>query len=282
MKTQFWKLSGGGNDFICFDNRDGTLPESMKSRLAATLCRRGHSIGADGLLFIESSPRADFIMRIFNPDGWEAETCGNASRCVALLTYKLGISPAEMSFETKAGIYKARVTGEFASISMTDPTDMRLNIPFEEEWSPAPVVHFIRIGVPHVVAFVEKLESMDVLTIGKRVRSHHAFQPAGANVNFATPRNKNNIALRTYERGVENETLSCGTGCAATAIIAGYLGLADSPVHMHTRGGTTNIIHFRMADSAKAQATAGKDTHTTELILEGEAHIIFKGEIDVD
>jgi len=268
LKTQFWKLSGGGNDFICFDNRDGALPESMKSRLAATLCRRGHSIGADGLLFIESSPRADFIMRIFNPDGWEAETCGNASRCVALLTHKLGITPAEMSFETKAGIYKARVNGEFASVSLTDPTDMRLNIPFEEEWSPAPVVHFIRVGVPHVVVFVEQLESMDVLTIGKRVRSHHEFQPAGANVNFATPRNKNNIALRTYERGVENETLSCGTGCAATAIIAGYLGLADSPVNMHTRGGTTNIIHYRMSDM-----------HTTGLVLEGEAHIIFKGEI---
>jgi len=271
LKTQFWKLSGGGNDFICFDNRDGTLPEPMKSCLAATLCKRGHSIGADGILFIEPSPRTDFIMRIFNPDGREAETCGNASRCVALLTHRLGITPAEMSFETKAGISKARVDGEFASISMPDPADMRLNIPLEEEWSTAPVVHFIRVGVPHVVVFVGQLESKDILNIGKRIRNHRAFQPAGTNVNFATLQNKNNIALRTYERGVENETLSCGTGCAATAIIAGHLGLADSPVNMHTRGGTTNIIHFRI-----------KDMQTTELVLEGEAHVIFKGEIDID
>lgn len=273
MKLLFWKLSGAGNDFICFDNREKAIPSMRMTNLAIELCRRGVSIGADGVLFIEPSQKADFTMRIFNGDGSEAETCGNASRCIARLAFELGIAPARMSFETKAGVYHASVQNNYASVEMTDPQDMLLNIPFDEDWFPAKGVHSIRIGVPHVVAFLEEesLKGINVFGMGRTLRHHPLFQPAGANVNLARIMDRNNIEIRTYERGVEDETLACGTGCAATAIIAGHLGLGDSPTRMHTRGGLINTIHYKIEDG-----------RTTGLILEGEARIVFRGEIDVE
>ena len=273
MKQIFWKLSGAGNDFICFDNRQGVIAPMLKTKLAVDLCRRGYSVGADGVLFIEPSQKADFTMRIFNGDGSEAETCGNASRCIARLALELGIAPARMSFETKSGVYRASVQNNYASVEMTDPDEMRLNIAFDEDWFSAEVLHSICIGVPHAVAFLkeESLKGINVFGMGRMLRHHPLFQPAGTNVNFARIMDRGNIEIRTYERGVEEETLACGTGCAATAVIAGHLGLADSPTRMHTQGGLINTIHYKI-----------KDGKTTGLILEGDARIVYKGEIDIE
>jgi diaminopimelate epimerase len=269
LKAEFWKLSGAGNDFIAFDNRNRLIPEKSKSLLARDLCRRGHSIGSDGLLLIESSQNACFTMRIFMPDGSEAETCGNASRSIALLAMKLEIASCEMTFETLAGIYRACVEGNVVRVSMTDPRDIKTNIAIPGE-IPSGTVHYIDTGVPHVVLFMDDLENIDIIGIGKRLRHHQLFQPRGTNVNFVRRTDIRNLQVRTYERGVENETLACGTGCIASGVIAVILGLAVSPVHVHTKGGMTNIVHFTL-----------KDSQPIQIMLEGEARIVFHGEIDL-
>lgn len=271
MKIQFWKLSGAGNDFIAFDNRKGAIQEGNKSALAKNLCRRGLSIGADGLLLIEPSSQASFTMRIFMPDGSEAETCGNAARCVARLAHKLRIAPRKMSFETRAGVYHAETRGDRARVSMTDPRDLKINIHLQEPGISIPEAHFINTGVPHVVLFVKNLDRQDVVGIGKRIRRHPAFQPAGTNVNFVEPQDAHHIRIRTYERGVEDETLACGTGCIASAIVAAHFGFVKSPTHLETKSGITNTIHFKPEGGL-----------FTNIELEGEARIVFKGEIDLN
>ncbi|MBN1901806.1 diaminopimelate epimerase [Candidatus Sumerlaeota bacterium] len=269
MKFKFWKLSGAGNDFVAFDNRSGSIPEQAKSQWARELCQRGHSIGADGILFIEPSANACFFMRIFMPDGSEAEACGNASRCIVLLAMELGIASSDLSFETPAGIYKAMVKGNLVKVSMTDPRDIRLNITVPDA-APSGLIHYIDAGVPHVVMFVEELEKLDIMGTGKLLRRHPLFQPRGTNVNFVKIQNPGNLQIRTYERGVENETLACGTGSVASAVIAGISGKAVSPVQIHTRGGMTNIVHFVL-----------KDSQPKHVMLEGEARIVFRGEIEL-
>jgi len=271
LKTSFWKLSGAGNDFVTFDNRLEFIPESAKPELGRNLCRRGLSVGADGLMLLENSDRAHIRMRVFNGDGSEAETCGNASRCIALLALTIGAAPPDMSIETGAGIYRAEVTGNRVCISMTEPHDLRLDIPLSDPDIPAPVIHFVNTGVPHAVVFVDDVENLDITTLGRRLRHHHLFRPAGANINFVQIVDNSRMIIRTYERGVEEETLACGTGCAAAAIIAGTLGEARNPVQLKTRGGFINTIHFSILDSS-----------ITDLKLEGEARIVFRGEIELE
>lgn len=269
MKLKFCKVSGAGNDFIAFDNRETNIPDQVKPGMAKDLCRRGHSVGADGLLFIEKSDHAHFLMRVINADGSEAETCGNASRCAALLAKSLNIAPDEMVMETGAGLYKAKVSGNTAIVTMTDPLDMKLDIHLKELEELIDRIHFVNTGVPHVSAFVDNVEQIDVNSLGRIIRNHPVFQPAGTNVNFATVIDPHNIRIRTYERGVENETLACGTGCIATAVLAGVLNMAESPVKMLTRGGFTNIIHFSL-----------EHPRVSEVRLEGEARIVFTGEME--
>ncbi len=271
MRLRFWKLSGAGNDFIAFDNRAGIIPEDAKPHLAKTLCRRRHSIGADGMLLIEPSKNARFTMRIFNPDGTEAATCGNASRCIARLAFETRLAPQDMNFETRAGIYRAHVDGEFASVSLTEPTDLKMDITLGEEWMPAPRIHFVKVGVPHIVLFVKNLDTCDIIGIGGRLRRHPHFQPEGTNVNFVEAIDGHNLRIRTYERGVEDETLACGTGCVASAVIAGILGIAKSPTRLYTKGGHINVVHYTL-DGERG----------TNILLEGEAHIVFASEVDVD
>lgn len=271
MKIKFLKMSGAGNDFIAFDNRKGAIPEEKKSDLAKDLCRRGLSIGSDGILLIEPSSHALFIMRVFMPDGSEAETCGNGARCIALLARKLKIAPRNMSFETRAGVYQAEVRGDHVKLSMTDPHDLRINILIQESDVPVSEVHFINTGVPHVVLFVKDLDHVDVATIGRRIRRLPEFQPAGTNVNFVELRDKNHMRIRTYERGVEDETLACGTGCIASAMVAAHFGHVKSPVHLKTKSGIVNTVHF----------TPGQGL-PTNIKLEGEARIVFEGRIEID
>jgi diaminopimelate epimerase len=272
MEQEFWKFSGAGNDFVAINNMDGRFPEDGRNELIASWCRRGLSIGADGALILEpASPgsHAHFRMRYHNADGGEAETCGNGSRCIARFAFLQGVAPRKMSFETAAGVYDAEVldNGE-VRLRMTDSHSLREGIKifddvFEGE------IHFLNTGVPHAVTFVNGLEDLRVNEIGRHLRYHKEFAPAGTNVNFVLVRDPRNLEVRTYERGVENETLACGTGCIASSIIAVRQGLVEAPVRVKTFSGEFLTIEF--------EPVAGGGKNVT---LQGSANLIFRGYVD--
>jgi len=261
----FSKLSGAGNDFVVIDNRKGIVPSDL-SKFIEKICARRISVGADGVLLVENSNVADFKMRYFNSDGGEAETCGNGARCIAKFAYSEGIVKSEkMTFETKAGIYTAEIIGKDVKIKMGDTVDMRLNFPIKLSDGTF-TISFANSGVPHAIFVVDDLENVDVVKLGRETRYHKDFSPKGTNVNFIKVRDKNNIDIRTYERGVEDETLACGTGSIASAIVASALNMAESPVTMHTWGGFKLKIYFTN------QPNGAKDVY-----LEGDARIVYKG-----
>ncbi|OGP93346.1 MAG: diaminopimelate epimerase [Deltaproteobacteria bacterium RBG_16_54_18] len=263
---EFYKMTGGGNDFILIDNHEGKIDADALRRSVPLLCRHKLSVGADGVIVLERSAKAHFRWRFFNADGSEAEMCGNGGRCAARLAHLVGLAPAELTFETLAGIIKARVKGSVVKLTLPPPVDVRLGITLpvgEEEVS----VDFINTGVPHVVVFAPDLQKIDVVGLGRKLRHHEAFQPAGTNVDFITIDN-GTVSLRTYERGVEDETLACGTGAVAAAVIAGMRGLATSPTTVITRGGEPLTIYYE--GGAKVQ----------EVSLEGEVRMIYRGWFD--
>ncbi|MBI4596122.1 MAG: diaminopimelate epimerase, partial [Candidatus Tectomicrobia bacterium] len=256
---------GSGNDFILIDNRQYLLDGESIRNFVQAVCRRRFSVGADGLILIEPSQKADFKWRFYNADGGEVEMCGNGGRCVARLANLLGVAPANMSFETIAGLIKAEVVGERVKLKMTDPSSPG---PWEDlEVGPHQIrFSFINTGVPHAVIFVENLEQADVFNLGRQIRYHPRFQPAGTNINFVKTCGPANISVRTYERGVEDETLACGTGDVASAIICNYHGLAQPPVSVLTKSGETLIIHFRREGSTYL-----------DVYLEGDARLTYQG-----
>jgi diaminopimelate epimerase len=268
MRIEFWKMTGAGNDFIVINNMDLHFPEEGRRELFERWCRRGTWIGADGVLLTEPSSRADFRMRYYNADGGEAETCGNGSRCIARFAHEQGIADKHTRFETLAGDYEADVRPDAVAVGMTDAHSVRDAVRifdgvFEGE------VHFINTGVPHVVIFSDDLAVADVARVGRHLRHHAEFQPAGTNVNFVSARDPHNLDIRTYERGVEAETLACGTGSIASAIIAARQGLAKPPVRVKTASGAILTIEFEpAADGAR------------KVVLSGEARIVFRGEIE--
>lgn len=269
MELEFWKMSGAGNDFIVIDNRHGTLPEAPREALFRQWCRRGLSIGADGVLLVEPSSCADFRMRYYNADGREAETCGNGSRCIARFAHERGIAPADMRFETLAGIYSASVQGETVAVTMSDAHGLRLGIAIAGP-SFAGQVHFVNTGVPHLVVLVDELETAPVLEVGRWLRFHELFAPAGANVNFIRVADAHAIAIRTYERGVEAETLACGTGSVASALVATKLGLVTPPVDVVTRSGDILGVDFVATENG-----------ATNVRLQGPARFVFRGYVQV-
>lgn len=211
-------MQGAGNDFVVIDHKDGL----DYADLARKVCHRNMGIGADGLLVLDKSSTCDYKMRIINADGSEAEMCGNGARCMAVyIAHKFAVVPEEFTMETLAGAIGARVQGEVATVRLSDPKDYRPNIDVKLGDQKL-CAHFINTGVPHVVIFVEGLQEFDVNGLGRIVRNHHAFAPKGTNVNFVERVKDGVVALRTYERGVEAETLACGTGSMAAALI-GYL-----------------------------------------------------------
>lgn len=265
-KIPFYKMSGSGNDFILIDNRNGLIKEDA-SKFAATVCRIKFSVGADGLILIESSNKADFRWRFYNSDGSEAEMCGNGGRCAARFAYIKEIAKENLSFETKAGIIKAEVRGRRVKLAMLEPKDLRRNIeiPVDERIR---VLSFINTGVPHAVKIVPNVENFDVVGIGRKIRYHKEFQPAGTNVDFVQMVDEHNILMRTYERGVEDETFACGTGAVASALITSLGGQVKSPVSVKTRGGEILNIYFRI------DHTGFKDVY-----LEGDTAVVCNGEI---
>lgn len=266
----FYKMSGCGNDFIIIDNRRSVVPVGNLPGFAAKVCRRKMSVGADGLILIETSDAVDFKWRFYNADGSAAEMCGNGARCVARFALLNGIAREQMQFETLAGIIKARVTGEQAEVQMTDPVDF---IPAVEIDTGRGTVAFssINTGVPHVVMEVDGLDNVDVVDLGRRIRQHSHFAPAGTNVNFMARDADGVWAVRTYERGVEDETLACGTGVCAAALVLAYQKSLASPIVLKTRSGSMLKVHFKR-----------KLKEFKDIFLEGDARVIYQGRLSRD
>ena len=241
MKTiSFHKMHGCGNDFIFIDNRKACVGIPQMNSWAITLCNRKTGIGADGLLFLEDTPagrEGDFIWHFYNADGSRAEMCGNASRCASWLAVDLGLAGPEQCFGTDAGLIHARVDvhGMRSRVELTHPTDLTLHIPVAVEGVTYDV-HFVNTGVPHAVILFPDCDKVDVEHLGRLIRYHEQFAPKGTNVNFVTVNSRNDIHVRTYERGVEGETLACGTGAAASTCVAHALGLTDARVDVTTSG----------------------------------------------
>ena len=262
---EFYKMSGSGNDFIIIDNRDLSLNVGDLPAFSRRVCERKISVGADGLFLIEPSKTVDFKWQFFNSDGSVAEMCGNGSRCVARYAYLKGIAPKKMSFETLAGIISAEVNDDVVKVRLTDPSPVQSigNLVIDDCQF---VLDIVDTGVPHAVTFVENLETCTVFEWGRKIRRHEFFQPRGTNANFATVIDRHKIRVRTYERGVEDETLACGTGDVATVLAAASRGLVESPVDVIVQSGETLRVYFTK-----------KGDRFGDIYLEGKVKIVYSG-----
>jgi len=261
-------MDGAGNDFILIDNRKGDI--SLARSQIAHLCDRHRGIGADGILLLElPANRADFRMRYFNADGGEAEMCGNGARCFARFANRVAGAENKISFETPAGVICAELAGNLVTLRMTEPADLRLNVKLSMT-DQNKCVHFINSGVPHVVIPVSKIDDVDVQHDGAAIRHHKMFSPNGANVNFIEKRERNKIAIRTYERGVENETLACGTGIVASALIFAATEKTSGPIQVIARGGDELQVDFEVVDGG-----------FRNVALTGPAEFVFEGTIEI-
>ncbi|MEI7435947.1 MAG: diaminopimelate epimerase, partial [bacterium] len=222
MEIRFWKMHGASNDFVLVDDRQSEFPLHDREWLAGVAARRT-GVGCEGIILIQPSRSSDFRMRFFNPDGGEVEMCGNGARCVARLAHEIGAAPTRMTIETVAGQLTAEIIGERVRLIMTPPKDWRLNCKLLT--SDGPLAYgFVNSGVPHAVVRVENLDAVNVAVTGAAIRWHADFAPAGTNANFIAVSDSHSLRIRTYERGVEAETLACGTGMVAAAIVAGRMG----------------------------------------------------------
>jgi diaminopimelate epimerase len=267
MKIPFMKMSGSGNDFILIDHRRPLLDRNRMKKFAQKVCRRRISVGADGLIFIERSKKADFKWQFFNADGSEAEMCGNGGRCAARFAYLKGIADSSLTFETLAGILSAQVHGKRVKLEMTKPFALKLDEKISIKGKGLTISR-INTGVPHAVLFLENLEGVDVRGMGEAIRNHPHYAPRGTNANFVVVKNRSRLWVRTYERGVEDETLACGTGAVAAALVAALKGLVKSPVSIRTRGGEVLIVHFEI-----------EGENVKKVFFEGDVHIIYEAEM---
>ncbi len=266
----FTKMSAAGNDFIVIDNRMHTIAADRGSELAEKLCRRKLSVGADGLILIEESKNADFKWQFYNADGSEAEMCGNGGRCVARYAALKRIAPPTLTFETLAGVIKAEIRGDRVKLQLPLPFDLNCGYTLlvdGKDYS----LNSITVGVPHVVVFVDDLHNAPVVELGRKIRFADHFKPAGTNVNFARITGESTIAIRTYERGVEDETLACGTGSVASALITNEMRGMKSPVSVHTQGGEVLSVHFTKDNGS-----------LREVFLEGNADVIYEGKLSTE
>ncbi|MDD4136674.1 MAG: diaminopimelate epimerase [Methanoregula sp.] len=263
MEIHFTKLHGNGNDFIVIDEFDhNVIPDEMKGQFAALYCDRRFGIGADGVIFLLRSEKSNFRMRILQPDESEAEMCGNGIRCIAKYALDAGYVKGSCTVETLAGemgVTMGYKEGEFtATITMTTPKFDRKEIPATgtgdyKETIGGYEVHAVNTGVPHAVILVDAVEVVDIGAVAPGIR-HHASFPKGANVNFVEKTGENSIRIRTFERGVEAETLSCGTGATASAAIVHKLGLTGDVVNVETSGGP--LVIYLKDGGAKMEGPA--------------------------
>ena len=256
----FTKMHGNGNDFILLDNRAGRFSPSELSALAQWACPRRSSLGADGILVVENSPRADFAMRLFNADGSEGEMCGNGARCIARYAFEKGIAGVNQSFTTLAGIMKAVVETPFVDLAMGEVSlgEGWFNRSLSVDGLAFPA-SFLWVGVPHAVLFPsEELSRDDMVGIGRKLRSDHRLFPDGANINFVSEGPEGSIYSVTYERGVEDLTDSCGTGSTASAaawLLRGEVPDSQVSLDVINPGGINRVSLDFAADGASFQAS---------------------------
>jgi diaminopimelate epimerase len=262
MELAFSKYNGCGNDFILIDNRSRCFPVA-NAPFIQRLCERQRGIGADGLILLESSASADFRMRIFNADGFETEMCGNGARCIVKFARELGMSKSAFTIETMHRILHASLNEAAITIDMGIPLDIEWSIPVSVN-EISLTLHHLNTGVPHAVIFVEDIEDPKWMKLAPKIRSHPYFPAKGVNVNFAAIQ-QTEILIRTYERGVEGETLACGTGATATAITAAVLYKMEPPVSIRTRSG--DLLKIKFEASPEIQ----------HVYMEGPASCTFKG-----
>lgn len=265
----FTKMNGAGNDFVIIDNRD--LTYELEKNKIESLCNRHRGIGADGFMAVEPpQSNGNYRMRYYNSDGNEAEMCGNGARCFARFVYNLQEQESEtIKIETVAGIVVAEILDPEVQIMLSNPFNLKLNIPIEINGQPE-LIHFINTGVPHAVLLVDELESINIKKTGSAIRHHSAFSPEGTNVNFQKIETSDTLSIRTYERGVEDETLACGTGMVANALIHEQLNNINPPVFVNVKGGET----------LKVSWDKEKDSYKN-VTLTGSAEIVFEGKINV-
>lgn len=264
IELEFLKMSASGNDFIVIDNRDGKVDGIFPDipGFVQKTCRFHHSVGADGVILIENSASHDFSWRFFNADGSEADMCGNGGRCAARFAFIKGITKEKMTFETGAGVIKAEVSGTRVKLQLTTPYDLKLDYPVGLEDKEI-FLSSVNTGVPHAVLQVNDIDYMPVEELGRRVRHHKVFGEKGTNVDFVEIVNKENLKIRTYERGVEGETYACGTGAVAVGVILKQKGLIESPVNIKTKGGEMLKVYL-----------------DDEVYLEGDTRLIYVGTLN--
>jgi len=257
MKTRFVKMHGAGNDFVLIDDRDGRFP--CEPSVLAAVAARGTGIGCEGVILVQSSEQADFRMRFFNPDGSEAEMCGNGARCVAAFAREIGAASADrMCFETLAGKVRAEIVGPtLVKVHLPDPKDLKDD--------------FVNSGVPHRIVPVEDLSAVDVNGEGRRIRFSGEYAPAGTNVDFVRYCPPQDVSIRTYERGVEAETGACGTGSVAAAVVGVAQHSLAFPVRVRTIRGYDLVVDGAFENGAFSDVT-----------LTGPVCRVCAGEVDLD
>lgn len=259
MQLKCYKYQGTGNDFVIIDNREKNI--SLTVEQIRWLCDRRFGIGADGLMLLELEPGVDFKMVYFNSDGNESSMCGNGGRCITAFAKKLGIITTEAKFLAIDGMHESKITEDIVSLKMNDVRDVEVG----EDY------FYLNTGSPHYVKFVKDIETFDVFTEGKKIRYNERFKAEGTNVNFIE-RKANELFVRTYERGVENETLSCGTGVTAAALVAGFKGLSTDKKScaIKTLGGNLNVKFEKVLENT-----------FYNIWLEGPAVFVFSTQIEL-
>lgn len=269
MLLEFTKMNGAGNDFVLADNRAGDY--RLRREDVVRLCHRQRGIGADGLMLVVPcvSGRADWAWEFYNSDGSVADMCGNGARCFARYVQRLTGAAGPITFETAAGVIRAELDGARVTVNLTLPRDLQLRQRLVLKGAAAEV-HSVNTGVPHVVMLVSDTDRVAVATLGSEIRHHAHFAPGGTNVNFVQVRSPGSIRVRTYERGVEGETLACGTGVTAAALVCARLSGFASPVLVAVQGGDTLKVGFR------EEGGEFRDVRLT-----GPAEFVFDGRIGV-
>jgi len=264
----FAKLSASANDFIVLDNRDHSFSPAA-SLLAKRLCARRYSAGADGLILVEKSQRATVKIRYINPDGEEFNTCGNGGRCAARYTHLFVKNDRLITMETNIGVVKAEVLDKSVRLQLVNPTDVRLNIEIVMDGEIFKG-HLVQVGDPHFCVPRKNIRQIDFVNIARKLRHHEALKPGGANIHFFEQTARDQIKIRSFERGVENETLACGSGCVSTAVSTFRDGKSDPPVTFEPQSGIPLSVHFHPAEDLG------------EIYLQGDARLVYRGEATLE
>ena len=269
MVLEFTKMNGAGNDFVLVDNRSQTVHLTRDQIIR--LCDRHRGVGADGVLILvpSTSGKADFAWNFYNSDGSTGEMCGNGARCFARFVRHRTGGNGDLTFETEAGLIRASFQGSGVTVNLIQPEDLRLNERVSLSVGPQ-TIHSLNTGVPHAVLFVPDANKAMVEQLGPEIRRHAHFGPKGTNVNFVQVLGSNHIRVRTFERGVEGETLACGTGVTASALISSRVHQFRSPVRVQVQGGDELEVSFN--------ETSGQ---FAEVRLTGPAEFVFEGRIDL-